>query len=301
MQQQYPVKQFDRPVIIIAAARSGTKMLREVLAQSTTFAEFQYDMNYIWLYGNYKKKHDELIKEDVTPGIKKFIRKHFEKLLKKNDATRVLEKSVPNSLRVAFVREIFPDAQIIHLYRNGIDVSADAMQCWNSSMFSQRIQKKSDLVKKLISFPYISAFPYLKDYLANYIKRLFSKEESVQSWGPRYKEITDDVEKLSLIEVCGIQWARSIKCTIEQLEPLQENVDYINVQYENLVQDPQKEIRKICDFIGISDSSIVISYGQKNIRSDFIAYHEKILRKEDKEKLMPRIESELQQLGYFKK
>ena len=301
MPYSHPDKQFDRPVIIIAAARSGTKMLREVLAQSAIFAEFTYDMNYIWLYGNYKKKHDELIKEDVTPAVKKFIRKHFEKLLKNNDATRVLEKSVPNSLRVEFVRKIFPDAQIIHLYRNGIDVSADAMQCWNSSLFSQRIQKKSDLFKKIIAFPYISAFPYLIDYLANYMNRLISKEESLQSWGPRYKGIADDIERLSLIEVCGIQWARSVRCTLEQLAPLQENHDYINVQYENLVQNPQKEIRKICDFLDISDSSAVISYGQKHIRSDFIAYHEKILRKEDKKKLMPRIESELQQLGYFEK
>jgi len=246
-----------------------------------------------------KKNIDELLKSDSTPAIQNFIRKRFEKLLKKSSAERVLEKSVPNSLRVDFVRDIFPDAQFIHLYRNGIDVSADAMKCWTSSMFSQRIQKKSDLFKKIITFPYISSFPYLKDYLANYLERLLSKENYVQSWGPRYKELASDVEKLSLIEVCGIQWSRSVQCTMKQLSPIRENNNFINVQYENLVQNPKNELSKICDFIHMRDADTVINYGQENIRSDFVDFHKDILSKKDKEKLMPRIESSLIELGYM--
>lgn len=295
------MKDYKEPVIIIAAARSGTKMLREVLCESSTLIEFPYDMNYIWLYGNYDKKHDELTRKDLTPKIQNYIRQCFEKLLKKSSADRVLEKSVPNSLRVEFVSDIFPDAQFIHLYRNGIDVSADAMQCWNSSMFSQRIQKKSDLFKKIITFPYISAFPYLKDYLTNYLERLFSKEKFVQSWGPRYKGLTNDVEKLNLIEVCGIQWSRSVRCTMEQLSPMRENYNYINVQYENLVQNPPKELGRICNFINISDVDTVINYGQNNIRPDFIDFHKNVLSKEDKERLMPLIEPSLIELGYLEK
>ncbi len=301
MQYERLTKQFDRPVIIIAAARSGTKMLREVLAQSAMFAQFPYDMNYIWLYGNYKKKHDELSKSDLTPEIKNFIRKRFGKLLKKSFAERVLEKSVPNSLRVEFVRDIFPDAQFIHLYRNGIDVSVDAMQCWKSSLFSQRIQKKSDLFKKIISYPYLSAYPYLIAYLVNYWARLFSKESSVQSWGPRYKEITDDVKKLSLIEVCGIQWSRSVSCSLKQLALMPGHNNMINVKYENLVQNPKQEIRRICDFINVPDADVVIKYGKKNISPDFINFHKNILNKEDEKKLMPHIESSLINLGYMRK
>jgi hypothetical protein len=39
------------PVMIIAAARSGTKMLRAALGESSDFAEFLYDMNYVWKFG----------------------------------------------------------------------------------------------------------------------------------------------------------------------------------------------------------------------------------------------------------
>ena len=300
MQQTNFTKQSDHPVIIIAAARSGTKMLREVLAQSVIFAEFSYDMNYIWLYGNYQKKHDELTAADLTPDIKNFIRKRFEKLLRKNDtAKRVLEKSVPNSLRVEFVREIFPDAQFIHLYRNGLDVSADAMQCWHSSLFSQRIQKKSDLVKKILSYPYLSAYPYLKDYLSNYIVRLLSKDKSVPLWGPRYRNIDDDIKNLSLIEVCGIQWNRSVTCSTRQFLSMQENEKFINVKYEDLVRNPKEEIGRICDFVNIPDADAIIQYAQETISSDFIDFHKGVLTEEDKKILMPHIQSSLTDFGYL--
>lgn len=299
MQQHKCVtKQYGRPVIIIAAARSGTKMLREVLAQSATFVEFSYDMNYIWLYRNYKKKHDELTKNDLTPDIRNFIWRRFEKLLTKSSAERVLEKSVPNSLRVEFVKSVFPDAQIIHLYRNGIDVAADAMQCWQSSLFSQRIQKKRDLFRKVVTFPYLSAWPYLNDYLSSYVGRVFSKGSTVQSWGPRYKQIDDDVNNFTLIEVCGLQWAHSVDCALKQLSVLHENNDFINVKYENLVNNPEEQLFRICNFIGVSDVDNIIKYGQENIKPNFINFHNGILSKEDKKKLMPHIESSLIHLGY---
>lgn len=297
MQFEYILKENERPVIIIAAARSGTKLLREVLAQSSMFAEFQYDMNFIWLYGNYNKKHDELLKSDLAPEIKTFIRNRFKKLLKNSSATRVLEKSVPNSLRVEFVRDVFPEAQFIHLYRNGIDVSVDSMQCWQSSLFSQRIQKKSDLFKKVISFPYISAYPYLKDYLINYFMRLVSRDRAVQSWGPRYKGITEDIQRLSLIEVCGIQWSRSVHCALEQFSMMQNDKNVINVRYEKLVEDPKNELARICDFLNVPDADTVIKFGQKNISSDFVDFHKDLLKTEDMKILMPHIEPCLRRLS----
>ena len=292
-------KQFERPVIIIAAARSGTKMLREVLAQSAMFVEFPYDMNYIWLYGNYGKKHDELSKSDLSAEISDFVKKRFQQLLKKSSAVRVLEKSVPNSLRVKFVREIFPEAQFIHLYRNGFDVTISAMQCWDSSLFSQRIQKKNDLIKKIISYPYLSAYPYLIDYVQNYLTRLFGGGKSLPSWGPRYKDIDKDVENLSLLEVCGIQWAHSVHASLQDLSSMKENEAFINVKYENLVNDPEKQLKRICDFLDISDAETVIKYGREKIHPESVDLYKDRLSVEEKEKLMPHIKSNLLTLGYL--
>ena len=185
----------ESPIIIIAAARSGTKMLRAALAASPEFVDFSYDINYIWKYGNYHIPHDELTEDNLTDDVRKFIRKRFKKLLVKSNARRVLEKTVSNSLRVDFVREVFPNSKIIHLYRDGRDVAADAKLCWESSMFSARIQPKSDLFKKVVEFPIDAAWPYLISYVSTYATRLLAKEKHVRSWGPRFKAIEEAIRQ----------------------------------------------------------------------------------------------------------
>ena len=45
-------------VIIIGAARSGTKYLRDVLATAPNAARVPYDINYIWRYGSEIREGD---------------------------------------------------------------------------------------------------------------------------------------------------------------------------------------------------------------------------------------------------
>ena len=288
----------NEPVIIIAAARSGTKMLRDVLGQSEAFVTFPYDMNYVWLYGNYNKKHDELHPEDLTPEIHEFIKARFAKILSGKSSGCVLEKTVPNSLRVSFVKKVFPRARIIHLYRNGFDVTADAMQCWQSSLFSSRIQKKSDLIKKVLNYPYLSSYSYLYHYLVNYLSKFFCRSNQVQSWGPRYKGIDHDVKLVPLEEVCALQWKRSVDVSMQQLSTMREGVDYIHVEYEKLVTDVQCEIGRILSFLDIHDQEWVTEQAVTYIRNDFIGYHRNVLDTSHLSKITPVIQSSLSTLGY---
>ena len=48
-------------IVIIAAARSGTKMLRHILDASQEISSYPYDANYIWKYGNFQLNHDEIL------------------------------------------------------------------------------------------------------------------------------------------------------------------------------------------------------------------------------------------------
>src|SRR4051812_20775701 len=41
-----------QPVIVIGAARSGTKLLRDSLATHADVARVPYDVNYVWRFGN---------------------------------------------------------------------------------------------------------------------------------------------------------------------------------------------------------------------------------------------------------
>ena len=183
----------EKPIIIISAARSGTKMLRYVLDASSDIASYPYDANYIWKYGNYNVDHDEILPRSINDGKKEKIRSFFLKICKKENKPRFLEKSVPNSLRIPFVRSVFPTCKIIHLFRDGLDVTADSRLCWQASAMSERIQSKADRQRKLKEFPFAMAWPYLLDYAVSYGKMILFKREHISSWGPRYKGIDNDM------------------------------------------------------------------------------------------------------------
>src|SRR2546430_7511188 len=58
-----------QPVIVIGAARSGTKLLRDCLGTADEFAVVPYDINYLWRLGNEQFPNDELTPEQLTPKI----------------------------------------------------------------------------------------------------------------------------------------------------------------------------------------------------------------------------------------
>jgi len=284
--------------IIIGAARSGTKILRDMLCVSKELISFPYDINYIWKYGNYDVEHDELTRMDLSPNILNFIRGRFEQLLLRKHGTRLLEKTVSNSLRVDFVRAVFPECKIIHLYRDGRDVAADARLCWQSSVLSGKIQSKQDLTRKIMTFPFAAAWPYLVSYISTYAKRLISRENHVRSWGPRFKGIDETLEKFSLLEVCGMQWARSVELSLRSLSKLKEDADYINVRYEDLVRHPRTQLIKILNFLELKDSERVLGYGANNITDSYVGFAQRVLTADEFAKLNPQIEEPMKLLHY---
>ena len=43
---------FDRPVFIVGAGRSGTTILKKTLAQHAGFFATEFELNYLWRAGN---------------------------------------------------------------------------------------------------------------------------------------------------------------------------------------------------------------------------------------------------------
>jgi hypothetical protein len=197
------------------------------------------------------------------------------------------------------VRAVFPECKFIHLYRDGRDVTADARLCWQSSMWSNRIQPKQDLIKKAINFPLTAAWPYLLNYISTYATRLVSKEKHVKSWGPRFKGIDGILKVHSLLEVCGIQWSKSVELSLKALLKLKENVDYINVRYEDLVREPIRELHKIIDFLKVTDYKSILEYGEKNISDEYVGFAKQILTPDELEELNPHVSLYLSLLDYI--
>jgi len=282
----------NHPVIILGAARSGTKILRATIASSSDFVCIPYDINYVWKYKNYHVNHDELIPDNLNNKIIEYIHKQFFRIIKNKKNKKMVEKTVSNSLRVDFVKKVFPDCKFIHIIRDGRDVAESSRRCWDAPL------ELNYLIKKALNFPLKDAPKYAIQFIKYNLNKFAFSKKKIKSWGPRFNGIDDIVKTHSLIELCGIQWLRCVESTLKSLEKLSRD-EYIQIKYEDLVQNPTKELRKIANFLEIRDFYSIKKFADKEIKSDNVGKWKKTLSEEEKRLLIPHIQSMLKRFNYL--
>ena len=218
------------PIIIIGAARSGTKFFRDVLASGGQTAVVPYDVNYIWRRGVPWDHDDILDPQSLTPKKKKFIIKSLSGIARLGPDQRLIEKTVANTLRVPYVDAVFPNAVFVHLIRNGYDVTESAMRQWKAPPNWRNLLKKAREIP-LGNLDYIAWFGF------NTLRGMARGNKGGNIWGPRYPGIARDVVNRPLQEVCALQWKCSVETALSDLAKIDKNRVF-NIRYENLVAGP---------------------------------------------------------------
>jgi hypothetical protein len=107
--------------LVVGCARSGTSILGELIA-SHPDVMYVFEAVTIWEQGGMgENESHRLTAAHATPDIKEAIHRWAETTGR--DALMLVEKSPRNILRIPYVREIFPQARIIHIVRDGRDVA----------------------------------------------------------------------------------------------------------------------------------------------------------------------------------
>lgn len=286
------VKTLPQPIIILGAGRSGTKFLRSLLAVSPECQSIPYDINYIWRFGNEANPDDELDVSQLSPQIKKYIRSQIAKYSADSESPNskfVIEKTVSNTLRVAFVNEVFPEAKFINLIRDGRAVTESAIRQW------QEPPNQQYLMQKLKYFPWRN-YAYALKYASNMVRSKVLGQTEGYTWGPKYKNIDEDVRNKTLAEVCALQWKECVEKCKNQLEDLPNN-RYIEVRYEDLVSSPQT-VKDIGLFMGIKDIDVILKNYHNTVEDSNIEKWQTSLNKEDTESINNEILPLLERLGY---
>jgi hypothetical protein len=280
-----------QPIIVVAAGRSGSKLLRGILASHPEAVCFPREINYIWRHGNLDYPTDELRPEHARPEVVQYVRKRFDNIRSNSGNLWVVEKTCANSLRVDFVHAIFPEAYFVHLVRDGRAVAESARRRW------QARPELSYLLEKLRWVPRGDIPFYALRYLRYQWGRWNRTDRAQASWGPRFSGLDRLVAGKPLIEVCGLQWQACVRGASTALEQLPER-QTITVRYEDLVNDPVGISEKVFDAVGLSFGSESQTYVEENVRQDFANTWQARLAEEDLGLLLPHLESDLRYFGY---
>ena len=98
---------------VIGCARSGTSILGELIASHLEL-KYIFEASDIWeLGGMGENESHRLTAQHATEPVKQQIREWFES--QSRDANILVEKNPRNSLRIPYVKAIFPEAKFIHI------------------------------------------------------------------------------------------------------------------------------------------------------------------------------------------
>ncbi len=238
MSNDYP---FDRPVIILAAPRSGSTLLFETLSQSaelwTIGGESHYLIESIARFNPLAPYCDSnaLYADDATPELVQEIRMRFFHKLRDargrsvfaykdpvNSPLRLLEKTPKNALRVSLLNRVFPDALFIYLYRNPRENISSMMDAWRSGRF--------------ITYP--------------------SLPGRNSPWSLLLPPGWQSYHEAPLEDIVAFQWRAANMSILQELGRL-DPARWMAVSYGQQVGQPAETLQRICDFCQISAGGIL--------------------------------------------
>lgn len=275
-------------IILLGAARSGTKMLRDVIATHPLIAKVPYDVNFVWKYGNENIDHDLIRTNQIKIDSQVFIDSYFNKFQKKSKY--LIEKTVSNTIRIPYVLALYPNAKYIYLTRDGRDVVESVNRQWGVS------PPISYLWNKLKSFPLLHALSYGLKYGIDLVRiRIINKPTSTYIWGVKYPGYDKDIAESNVLEFCAKQWVKCIQSS-EQYKGLIPSANLYEIRYEAFVANPILHLKKISAFLDIEDiydAAMVSEINTKNIGKGFAK-----LSENERHNVLRIIQTQLDKLNY---
>jgi uncharacterized protein (TIGR03032 family) len=221
---------FDQPVFIVAAPRSGSSWLFETLSQCPGLLSLggeghgQIESIPALNPRANQRWHNALEAADATDEViaqlqnnyVAGLRNHLDEPVAPTSPFRFLEKTPKNALRIAFLKQAFPDARFIWLHRDPHENIASIIEAWGSGRFV--------------------TYPSLPDRPAGWSLLL----------PPGWQALKDK----PVGEIAAWQWATTNQRIAEQLAAMPRS-DWTSISYQELCSDSDAAIAKLCQFIGI--------------------------------------------------
>jgi len=277
------------PIILFGNFRSGTTLLHKLISAHPDVVSL-YEPVGLWLYADPSREHDEFEAQDATDKVKQYIRNWFLKYQQQNGNRIVVEKTPHNILRIPYIRAIFPEAHFLYIVRNPLSFVSSVELKWPQPATRKR------LVKRLKTTP-INQLPYyLKRFLSQQWNNKILRRKYLSIWGPRYKGIQEDLKTQDLMTVIARQWSHASR-KAEQDLALFEDGQVLRLRYEDFVQNPISDMKRICAHCGLEMTPDLAKTVKEMVKTDrnlkWQRFEPQVL-----DRIMPELSTEMERLGY---
>ena len=279
----------EKPIIILGPLRSGTTWMGKAFERHPRIA-YSVEPRHVWMYKNAYKPHFRLTEEDATDEIKRHIRGEFESFMRDRGADFFCEKTPSNCLRVPFILEVFPDARVVFLVRDGRSV----VRSINEITDRGGVGLKGIVTRA--AQPPLSEWPaYAPRALAAIRSKVIKGKP--QHWGPRPPGWQEIVAEHPNDVALAILWALDIRYATDDLERCIPG-GYLKVRYEDIVRDPATYARRITDHCELPDPEPIIDYITETADADGAERWRGSIDPETLELIRPHRAPTINELGY---
>lgn len=243
----------EKPIFIIGIGRSGSTILGKILSMHRSIG-FLNEPKAIWytvdprddVNGHFHqgKAFFRFSENDATPQKIKFAHNIFGFYSYLTGSRRILDKNPESLYRIPYIRRIFPDAKFILLIRDGWDTITSIIT-WS------RINRKT-------------RNGYLEDWWGLNRRKWKLIVEQLVPEEPLFEDCRDEIGLLTREEdMASVEWIISMQEGIRSLERWPDAV--MPVYYEELIQNPIRELDKIISFCDLEADDIFLNYANDTI------------------------------------
>lgn len=277
-------------ILIVAAPRSGTKMLRECLRLHPDVVGLTYELERVWCLGHPERINMPLGEEAWTPAVQEKIRDFFHDQVRQAQGKRLVVKSTLLPLRVRFFRRILPEVPVVHIVRDGRD-AAISIRDRHVEPLEWRYMLKKRIFPPLAELPY-----YLKQLLSSRVEK--TRQGHVKTWGPRFDDSDSLRQRFSLLVTCGITWNRSVMGMWQNQDALRQG-PFHQLHYEKVATDPEVALGDLAQFLGLRWDDAIRQQVCGNVSGGRASRWLTELSPEELAELLPHVQEGLACYGYL--
>jgi len=303
----------DNIVFIVGSPRSGTTLLGNILDNHELISQW-YEPYFIFDKFFRNAEDDVRSSNEATQKVCMQIRKDFKRYGNKKRSRIIVDKSPRNSLKIPFIRKIFPKAKFIHIIRDGRDATLSINKEW---IRRRRIVHGAEGFSE---FNYLDALKVIKEWLnrqpfwldrikalwfemhghlINKSKQLNQKRWNGQvGWGPRFNNWSEYLSLNSLLQFNALQWVQCVANVNSNWSLLDENQG-IQIQYEELIVNPTEHLENVLHFIDVVPTHEFFNTLPKLKSSNFCKWKNEFSIQEI-EGIKPILNPLLKKFGYTK-